>query len=313
MRLPTGTARPEPATGYAHQSYAHSLSEWGSPRELPKSRGWILERPIGETNYRDGMGCYPIFSCNDWKNIKEDLDEIREEMVCLSLVSDPFGNYTEQNLHDSFHDFVVPFKEHFVADLTSAPDSILSKHHRYYAKKALAKIVVEKCEELDQYVDVWTDLYAHLTERHHLSGLKAFSREAFARQFKVPGLVMLRATYGGRNIGAHLWFVQGDVAHSHLAAVNGEGYELLAAYGLYRVAFDVFANKVRWLNFGGGPGVTNSSVDGLTRFKRGWSSETRTAYFCGRIFDHERYAQLCASKSLADNSYFPAYRAGELA
>ena len=44
------------------------------------------------------------------------------------------------------------------------------------------------------------------------------------------------------------------------------------------------------------------------RFKRGWATGTRTAHFCGRVLDPERYAQLAGA---AATSYFPAYRAGE--
>ena len=52
--------------GYLHPMYAQSLIEYGTPLELPFSKGWILKRSIPGTNQFDGMGCYPIFACQDW-------------------------------------------------------------------------------------------------------------------------------------------------------------------------------------------------------------------------------------------------------
>jgi hypothetical protein len=42
-------------TGYAHGDYAASLAEFGEPRLLPKSSGWILERSIACKLTRDQM------------------------------------------------------------------------------------------------------------------------------------------------------------------------------------------------------------------------------------------------------------------
>src|SRR5207237_160064 len=104
-------------SGYAHPGYAASLLEFGRPRALIQSGGWILERPIPGANARDAMGCYPIFSCRDWSLLKSDLVELSGDLVSLVLVADPFGNFTEKLLGDTFKDLLTPFKEHFVIDL----------------------------------------------------------------------------------------------------------------------------------------------------------------------------------------------------
>lgn len=48
---------------------------------------------------------------------------------------------------------------------------------------------------------------------------------------------------------------------------------------------------------------------GLTRFKKGWSTCTRTAYLCGRIFDRKRYMAL-ASDGGSVHNYVPSYGHG---
>jgi hypothetical protein len=298
------------AFGYGHPSYAASLAELGTPRRLPGSGGWVLARCIPRADARDGMGCYPLFVCEDWRALEADLDAI-DDLVSLSLVTDPFGNYDETVLKRSFRDVVVPFKAHFVTDLRRPFSDIVSRHHRYYARKALDRVVVERCDAPENYLDDWVGLYAELAARHTLRGITAFSRAAFARQLRVPGLVMFRAVCDGTTVGAHLWYRHGDVAQSHLAAVNARGYEVMASYALHAHAMEALASEVSWLNLGSGAGLVASAGDGLAKFKRGWATGTRQAYFCGRILDRTRYEALAAPHREQAGSYFPAYRFGE--
>jgi hypothetical protein len=270
-----------------------------------------LERPIAGSAYRDAMGCYPLFSCLDWSALETDLAEL-DDLVCVSLVPDPFGKHVLEDLRHIFTARFMPFKEHFVADLRRLPEEFVSRHHRYYSRRALATVEVERCERPVEFLDEWGQLYANLVERHQLSGIKAFSRRAFEVQLAMPGMVMLRARHAGTTVGAHLWYVAGEVAYSHLAATSDLGYRLMAPYALYALALRTFAGEARWLNFAGAAGLEPGATDGLARFKRGWSTETRTAYFCGRIFDQRRYDELVAARP-PRRDYFPAYRQGELA
>src|SRR5260370_10079472 len=67
-------------TGYLHPGYADSLSEFGSPCHLPRSRGWILKRHIPRSDFKDAMGSYPLFSCVDWSSLVDDLEDFRSEL-----------------------------------------------------------------------------------------------------------------------------------------------------------------------------------------------------------------------------------------
>ena len=298
-------------SGYSHSDYAASLREFGHPRLLPSSRGWILERGVPGHDARDAMGCYPIFSCRDWALLGSDLHEIGDELVSLAMVTDPFGDYSEKLLSDAFPDLVAHFKDHFVADLRQPAKSFVSSHHQYYARKALEKVTVERCDHPAEIIDEWSALYSALVARHRLTGIKAFSRGAFAKQLQVPGMVVLRARREDETVGAHLWYEEGNVAYSHLTASSPAGYELMATYALSWKALEYFADKVRWIDWGAGAGLTKSGADGLTRFKRGWANDSLPAYLCGRIFDHARYLKLIRAQGSAESGYFPAYRTNE--
>jgi hypothetical protein len=122
---------------------------------------------------------------------------------------------------------------------------------------------------------------------------------------------MIRAMHQNSTIGA-LWnFIQGDIVYGHLAAFNRHGYELAVSYALDKFAIEYFSDKARWLNLGGGEGIKVNREDGLTQYKQGWATDTRIAYFCGRIFDQDKYAEIVKLRGISQTDYFPAYRRGE--
>jgi hypothetical protein len=274
----------------------------------------MLEREIPGFPYRDGMGCYPLFSCQDWSQLHLDVEHIGDDLVSIALVTDPFGDYDEASLRQSFGDRVIPFKEHYIIDLERPIDTFASKHHRRYAQKALRMIRVEHCEEPERFADDWTDLYAALVQRHSITGLAAFSRESFLRQLRVPGVVAFRAIDREKTVGMLLWYVQGRVGYYHLGASSPEGYNLRASFALFWFAVEYFAaTGNRWLDLGAGAGVKANGTDGLSRFKRGWCTGTRTAYFCGRVLNPAVYTKVAKARRISGTDYFPAYRKGEFA
>jgi hypothetical protein len=296
-------------TGYLHPQYAESLSEFGTPRELPRCGGWILQRQIPGFPDHDAMGCYPLFCCQDWSKLHLDLENIGNDLVSLVLVTDPFGEYTPDYLHQCFKNVVAPFKNHYIVDLRHSINDIVSKYNRKYSRKALKSVYVEKCQDPTKHIEEWIALYSVLIDRHQIEGIRAFSKPAFAKQLSLPGMVMFRALFEGTTIGAHLWYVQGNVAYSHLSAYSPTGYELRASYALQWSAIEYFADKVRWLNQGAG--IKPDSTDGLSKFKKGWSTGTQPTYFCSRIFDQARYSEIVKAKGISATDYFPAYRKGE--
>jgi len=298
-------------SGYLDQAYAESLSEFGTPRLLDQCRGWLLEREIPHSNERDAMGCYPLFACENWSGLKSDLQQLADELISVSLVTDPFGEFDVEYLRHCFPDVMKPFKQHFVCDLTQPLESFVHPHHLRNARKALRQVDVGHCIEPRELLDDWVNLYQTLIDRHSITGIAAFSRASFAGQLSVPGINVFRAKENGAAVGMLLWYEQGDRAYYHLGAYSERGYEVGASFALFDYALRHFCSRqLKWLNLGAGAGTGNSD-SGLTRFKQGWSNGTRTAYFCGRIFAREKYQQLVAEAKARPTSYFPAYRLGE--
>ena len=299
--------------GYGHPAYAASLAEFGSAQPLSASKGWILKRRIQGYAGCDAIGCYPLFACEDWSNLPDDLHALQGELVSLTLVADPFGNYDETLLRACFPDTLLPFKKHFIIDMNRPLYSWVSEHHHRYARKALQTVTVKRCEQPSLFLDEWITLYQSLIERHAIRGIAAFSRNSFAQQLRVPGMVAFRACVQGKTAGMLLWFVQGNHAYYHLGAYDSRGYEHYASFALFWVALEYFAGiGLRWINLGANPGMSDNQQNGLARFKQGWSTGTRTAYLCGRICNPVHYRELAAARRPAGTGYFPAYRAGEI-
>jgi hypothetical protein len=106
-----------------------------------------------------------------------------------------------------------------------------------------------------------------------------------------------------------LWYRQGSVAYYHLGAYSEEGYDVRSSFGLFWVAINWFQRSgLRWLDLGSTPGKQMDEGHGLSRFKRGWSTGTRTAYLCGRIIDRSVYEELVTVSKCAESPFFPAYR-----
>lgn len=295
--------------GYADEQYAISLSEWGTPRQLRNSEGWVLEREIPDTYCKDLMGCYPLFSCSSWEKIEIDLAKFKRDIVTLSLVLNPFLSHNSIELKRLFPDCHMHFKDHFIVDLRRPLESSVSSHHRYYARKAMREFEISYETEHSYLLENWMELYARLIERHGIKGLRTFSKQAFDIQLRMPGLNAVVATIHGDVAGIQLWLRESQNVFHHLSAYSDEGYRKRVSYALLWAALKHEQEQgATYADLGGGSGL-QSVDDGLTAFKRGWATETMPVFFCGRIFDQDTYDSL--SINIEPNGFFPAYRQGE--
>ena len=301
------------ATGYASNLYAQSLAEFGDVIELPRSGGALLAQAVPGGGERDLAGPYPLFSCLNWSGLADDLTSLRDRFVCAYAVSDPFAKVQADELQRAFPDVCYAYKQHFVTDLARPLESFVDSHHRRNIRKGLRNVEVRQLDanpagaDFSPALNAWQSLYQDLIERHGIEGIARFSRTSFERQFAVPGFDCFAAVDQSGICGMTLWYSHGEAAYYHLGAYNERGYTQAASFALFATAFQCFAERgVRWAALGAGAG-TNAVDSGLTRFKQGWSTETRPVYFCGRILQREAYSRLAATAP-ADTKYFPAYR-----
>jgi hypothetical protein len=294
-------------TGYLSEEYVQSMCEFGRPTRLPRSGGFVLRRAIPGTDDCDAIGPYPLFCCADWSSLPADLADLEGRVVSVVLVTDPFGPEDPAALASGFSHGLVRYKDHFVIDLGIPLERSACAHHRRNARRARSRLTVEEIAEPSRYLDTWCDLYAELINRHGMTGLSGFSRGAFEAQLEVPGLVAFRAADDRAvTVGMVLWYIQGSVGYYHLAAYSPRGYAEKASYALFWASAERLRDRLRWLSLGAGAGATCDGSDGLTRFKKGWSSLVRPTYLGRHVARPDRYAELC--RDLPERGFFPAYR-----
>lgn len=297
-------------TGYLHPGYAQAFSEFAVPTALPRSGAWFLKRAIPGSGDFDGIGCYPYLACQDWSALASDLAAIESDLVSIAAAPDPFGDYTRPDLERAFPDFMIHFKDHYVADLSRSHDTIVSRHHRRSVEKALRSVDVECCAEPLQFLDDVERLFEHTVHKFKITGIRAYSRDSLARQLALPGCFASLARHKGKVVAAHIQMAHGQTVYAHLACTGRDADGLGAAYALYDAEIRYFADKARWLDWGGEPGAA-AATGALGSFKRGWSTDIRPAYFCGRILDRDRYDRVVRDRGIQSQRYFPAYREGE--
>lgn len=305
---------PRTAAGYAHPAYAAALSHLGPVRELAACGGTLLQRRIPESECADAMGPYPLFACARWDALAQDIAALQGELVSVTLVTDPFGQWTPELLQAAFPELARPYKQHLVTDLSRPVAEHLSKHHRRKLSYASAQgVEVRACDAAGRWVAEWCRLYANLIRRHAISGPAAFPPQSLAAQLAVPGARLVRAEHAGEVVAMSAWYRVGEVAVYHLGASSDAGYALGASYPLMYGALELFRTEgARWAHLGAGAGARpERSDDGLTRFKRGWATGSRHAWLCGRVLDRDAYDRLASGR--CGDDWFPAYRRGSIA
>ena len=300
-------------SGYKSLKYAKSIIESADHVHLPRSRGYLLRRSVTNgPDFSDAMGCYPFFCCCRWSGLGDDLESLDKEILCVSLITDPFGDFQANNLRDIFTDRFFLFKNHYVVNFSKNWKASIKKHHLRNIKKAAAAVETKRCPDTSALLADWCRLYRYLACRHNITGLTSFSEHLFKKLFLVPGIEAFSAKLNGETIGMLLCMVQDDIAYYHLGAYSRSGYEQRASYALFDHVMNHYAEKgFRYLGLGAGAGITDTRSDGLSWFKAGWANEQRPVYFCGKIFNKKLYFRLATLSGTFQSEYFPAYRTGE--
>jgi len=293
--------------GYLHRTYAESFKEFGTLVELKNAGAYIIKRKIGQGNWYDAMGCYPLFTCMSWEKLGDDLNALNRSLVSFAMVADPLGDYSPKQLQKIFPDVCFAFKKHYIVDLQAFREKNLPQNHKRNSRKALNALTIHRLKEPEHHFGDWVKMYKNLVQRHRIRGIADFTEQAFHTQFSVPGLIAYGAFDKGALVGMALFYEMGERVYYHLAAYRDQGYRKSASFGiLLKAILDFRQQGYKWLNLGGGAGLQEQPNDGLIRFKRGWANTMKTAWFCGKILDREAYATL--THDSRKNNFFPAYR-----
>ena len=299
-------------TGYASEAFAEACRDSGRPRRLRSCGASVLLREIGGTPFFDATGCYPLFACQHWDRLADDLTELAQDCVSLVIVSDPFSPL-RQPAFETIFDRVVFFKNHYVADLTVDTRDFVSGKRLRSGRSLLRRMRIEVVRQPTALVDEWLQLQRELQDRHGARATRLLTRKAVADLFATPGVMVLRATLDDALLGIHVDILARGVVYAHLAAYSRAGYVANASSAINIFEIEFFRDKARWIDWGGNAGPADDANDGLALFKSRFATGSLPVYLCGRIFQHARYDELVRARPGSSQAYFPAYRAGDTA
>lgn len=244
--------------------------------------------------------------CDDWRPLGKELGRT-SSLVSTVFVADP--GVDGKLLRTIEFDVFRPLRKNVVVELSTDWWSQVRKKHRRECRRALREVDVSVLRPpfSSAIIATWTKLYSDFVLRKQVVGAAAFSARCLEKQLDVPGSVLFVAQADGRPCGAAHWYDSGQEAFYHLAATSEEGLRRSASYALMSCALEYFSGMVDIAFLGGGLSPSGDLNDGLGRFKRGWSSDSRVSYLCGIIGNRRQYENLSSSEDVA-SGYFPNYR-----
>jgi Acetyltransferase (GNAT) domain len=297
-------------TGYRSREYARSLGGWGEVLALDGCGGHVLLRQVRNSVWRDGTGCYPIFSCRRWSALEDDVKQLPPDLISLTLVTDPFCPLAEPELRQIFR-VVRPMGEHYIVDLPSLSAGWPSRHHRRKLREVPPDVEIAIVDDPPALLDDWSALYDTLSQRHGIRGIRRFSPAIFGAQLDVPGAVIFAAWLSDRLLGMDWYFQDGERVFAHLSAYSEEGYRCSVSYPMMAAAIDHFKTRASALDLGGTPSVSASDSGGLIAFKAGWATRALPSYLCGVDLLPDEYERLSGGRFSSEGNFFPYYRRDE--
>ena len=251
--------------------------------------------------YVDYINVYPFFmekdnACYYWGS----------SVVSATMVTNPLSGLT----------IGYPYKEHYIVDLPSYDFKDLPENHRRNIKRYIkedsevtlvSRIVTNKHDGIEDYIH---NYYQNLVKRHNISGVTDYSKGQIRQLIDVPGAVLFETLYYKSifhipyTINYSLFYIDGDDVYYHLSAQNDEGYKLASNFVMMHTAITFFKslglNKLLL-----GAVADTSAGNGLQRFKKGFSTESRWNHIVKYVVNNEKYVELSEGKT---GDYFPLYR-----
>jgi hypothetical protein len=292
---------------YASPAYLRSLSHAGRSLDVPAWGAPVVLRTIPGVEQMDAMGAYPVCVIAPGADIAAGLQTLRDAgLVSVVLVADPVCGVDAETLQRHFP-FCVPFKTHYLIT-GKAGLSALSKHHRDRVRRGEKRATACQVSLRDPvWLAHWCQLYAGLVQHRGITGVQAFSDEAFDALAALPEeslLAFAAVAPDGDVLAMQLWVRHGDSAYSHLTATSEAGYRASATFVVYAAAI-AYLQDCATLDLGGGAGFADDPENSLAQFKQGFANDTAISMLCGAVLDQAAYDRLAGQQ---DGSFFPVYR-----
>ncbi|WP_195972266.1 peptidoglycan bridge formation glycyltransferase FemA/FemB family protein [Clostridium thermobutyricum] len=282
----------------------------------------FIKRKIPNTDYFDlttpyGYGGPRIISCKKG-----------EEYNLVELYEKDFKEYCKKNnIIAEFVRFHPVIKNHKffekiydihldrytlgtnLCDYSNPIECEFSKSCKKNIKKAIKAGVSFEIEEKVNNIDEFIKIYYSTMKRNSASDFYYFDKEYFYQSLDYfrENIILVKAIFNNNVIAAGFYFIWDKIIHIHLSGTLSEYLYLSPAYILrYAVTLWGIENGYKLIHHGGGR--SPSEEDGLYKFKKNFSKNTKFEFYLGKkIWNKDIYKKL--SENIPNEiEYFPKYR-----
>lgn len=293
-------------SGFGALGFAESL---GTVVRLDNTQGMALNRSIGVSGYHDLINPYPVFICSDFSNIRSDFAQLKQtKAVCLTLRTDVFDENIVLKTEGTW-DWFKPFKTHYITNFREPWRQTAARNAIRYEKRARDIYAFSRVENPASYATELSRLNKVILDRTQIGKTTALSVNTLQIQMSQNGVRLFKAENCDGVQGLALFMITDQKAYAYLLGATNEARSDHVIYGLYGYALDSLKSEVEVVDFGGNPGWSDDPADNVVQFKKLWTNQIATSFICGKIFDRNVYAQLCAKNRSSRSKFFPSYRA----
>jgi transposase-like protein len=273
----------EPDATYMHPycSAAYATAQLESGMQILAVPAWgshvlIRQGPKGRLM---AVGGRPFTSLDPNSDIEAGLDHLRREGVrSVSLVSDPMWSPDHATLEQGFQ-VCRRFKETYFVD-REAGCAPITKRHRNRVSQARRRGGELREISFADHLDVWSDLYGHNVANRQIA--QPLSSTYFERLADFDELRTFAVVVDSEIATITTWIKYGDVLYFHDAASSAAGHEAAASYIAFAHVVEAL-DDCRFVFLGGAAEFFDDPLDGLARFKRGFSNGSAVSYLCSTI------------------------------
>ncbi len=260
---------------YCSPAYAAAQLEAGSEVLAVPEWGTHLLVRRGPGGRRMAVGGRPFTSLDPNSDLAAGLEYLRRAGISsVSLVTDPMWSPDRPTLESGF-DICRRFKETYFLDRGAGPPQI-SKRHRNRINNARRSGELQEISFAD-HLDRWRELYHYNVANRQIP--QPLSDSYFEQLAAFRELRTFAVLVDGAIVTITTWIRHEDTLYFHDAASSPEGHAASASY----VAFAHVAEALddcRYVFLGGAAEFFDDPLDGLARFKRGFSNGSAVSYLC---------------------------------
>jgi hypothetical protein len=250
--------------------------------------------------------------CNYWN----------ENNICSAFIRlHPILNdYISNSFIDDDKSILCEQGDVVICNLTKTLEDIgkqIRSSHRTKINRLIRAGFIVKIGSIDEYLDVFIDIYRETMDRVHATDDYYFTKAYFENLAQILGhsIKICVVEIDGEVVATSLITEFSGIVQYYLGGTRTEFLRQSPAIIMFKYIIEWAKQRNnRFLNLGGGLGGNH---DSLYHFKAGFSDESASFATIKTIIDREKYDQLISTRAkslgvsrlvLESTSFFPAYR-----